>query len=170
MRDHGPRYQAGAPLSRGRKEARFLPSEPLGEDALRAFPRWPEGTATIPKPVEQQVVAELVSGHGCRPAQAEAMVRACAQHDQGAAGGLPGRVRDHLAYRGHGSGHGQGPHRLSHFDEALVNLAWHFTPTTRRDMMLTGGPCSLDFPGDLPPRLPWTSPRVCPEGVSKKGS
>ena len=71
--------QRRLPLSRGRKEARFLPSEPLGEDALRAFPRRPEGTATIPKPVEQQVLAELVSGHGCRPAQAEAMVRACAE-------------------------------------------------------------------------------------------
>lgn len=71
--------QRRLPLARGRKEAGFLPAEPLGEDALRAVPRRPEGTVNVPKPVAERVVGELVSGYGCRPAQAEAMVAAVAE-------------------------------------------------------------------------------------------
>ncbi|MEW6048584.1 MAG: DUF1670 domain-containing protein, partial [Bacillota bacterium] len=71
--------QRRLPLARGRKEASFLPAEPLGEEGLRAVPRRPQGTVTVPGPVAERVVGELVSGYGCRPAQAEGMVRVCAE-------------------------------------------------------------------------------------------
>jgi len=56
----------------------FLPEEPLSDDGPPVLPRRPEDMQVVPKEVMESVCDVLVKDYGCRPAQAEAMVKVIA--------------------------------------------------------------------------------------------
>lgn len=56
----------------------FLPEEPLSDDGPSLLPRRPEDMQMVPPEVMESVSGTLVKDYGCRPAQAEAMIKVIA--------------------------------------------------------------------------------------------